>query len=83
MPSAMGSASNLFLMGQSLFLISELLTHELLHINELDPIRRYMPSYNRPRKGGRYSAFQVINNICMSYLKLGANFGEVRQNFGV
>ncbi|KAF8774850.1 putative phosphorylase b kinase regulatory like protein [Argiope bruennichi] len=30
----------------------------LLHINELDPIRRYLPSYNRPRKTGRYSAFQ-------------------------
>lgn len=42
------------------FLVAQLLTAGLLHINELDPIRRYLPSYNRPRKGGRYSAFQVI-----------------------
>lgn len=46
------------LWGQSMFILSQLLTTGLLHINELDPIRRYLPSYNRPRKGGRYSAFQ-------------------------
>uniref|UniRef100_A0A1L8E1K2 Phosphorylase b kinase regulatory subunit n=1 Tax=Nyssomyia neivai TaxID=330878 RepID=A0A1L8E1K2_9DIPT len=50
--------NSLFLWGQSIFIISQLLTAGLLHINELDPIRRYLPSYNRPRKGGRYSAFQ-------------------------
>lgn len=49
----------LFLWNQSLYIIASLLTGGLLHINELDPIRRYLPSYNRPRKGGRYSAFQV------------------------
>lgn len=49
----------LFLWGQSVFIIAQLLTSGLLHINELDTIRRYLPSYNRPRKGGRYSAFQV------------------------
>lgn len=49
----------LFLWGQSVFIIAQLLTAGLLHINELDMIRRYLPSYNRPRKGGRYSAFQV------------------------
>lgn len=56
-----GSSSQaIFLMGQSLFIIAQLLTAGLLHVNELDPIRRYLPSYNRPRKGGsRYSAFQV------------------------
>lgn len=51
--------SGLYLWNQSLFILSQLLTGGLLHINELDPIRRYLPSYNRPRKGGRYSAFQV------------------------
>lgn len=50
----------LFLWGQSVFIIAQLLTAGLLHINELDTIRRYLPSYNRPRKGGRYSAFQVF-----------------------
>lgn len=60
-----GSSSQaIFLMGQSLFVIAQLLTAGLLHVNELDPIRRYLPSYNRPRKGGsRYSAFQVSINI--------------------
>ncbi|XP_063702613.1 probable phosphorylase b kinase regulatory subunit beta isoform X1 [Culicoides brevitarsis] len=52
-------AQHLFLWGQSVFIIAQLLTAGLLHINELDPIRRYLPSYNRPRKGGRYSAFQA------------------------
>ncbi|KAL3283310.1 hypothetical protein HHI36_006458 [Cryptolaemus montrouzieri] len=49
----------LFLWGQAMFILGQLLTSGLLHINELDPIRRYLPSYNRPRKGGRYSAFQA------------------------
>ncbi|XP_037960630.1 probable phosphorylase b kinase regulatory subunit beta isoform X2 [Teleopsis dalmanni] len=51
-------SQSLFLWGQSLFIIAQLLTAGLLHINELDPIRRYLPSYNRPRRAGRYSAFQ-------------------------
>ncbi|XP_031623175.1 probable phosphorylase b kinase regulatory subunit beta isoform X5 [Contarinia nasturtii] len=51
-------SDGLFLWGQSVFIIAQLLTSGLLHINELDTIRRYLPSYNRPRKGGRYSAFQ-------------------------
>lgn len=51
--------SPLFLWNQALYVIAELLTSNLLHINELDPIRRYLPSYNRPKRPGRYSAFQV------------------------
>jgi len=47
------------LWNQAIFVIAQLLTAGLLHINELDPIRRYLPSYNRPRRAGRYSAFQV------------------------
>lgn len=49
----------IFLWGQAMFVLAQLLTGGLLHINELDPIRRYLPSYNRPRKAGRYSAFQA------------------------
>lgn len=49
----------LFLWAQSMFVLAQLLTGGLLHVNELDPIRRYLPSYNRPRRAGRYSAFQV------------------------
>ncbi|XP_001601216.1 probable phosphorylase b kinase regulatory subunit beta isoform X2 [Nasonia vitripennis] len=48
----------IYLWNQAMFVIAQLLTASLLHINELDPIRRYLPSYNRPRKAGRYSAFQ-------------------------
>lgn len=64
-----GSSSQaIFLMGQSLFVIAQLLTAGLLHVNELDPIRRYLPSYNRPRKGGsRYSAFQVSLNLLIPF----------------
>lgn len=55
-----GAPSNGYHMwSQALFVIAQLLTGGLLHMNELDPIRRYLPSYNRPRKAGRYSAFQV------------------------
>lgn len=46
------------LWNQALFIISQLLTQRLLNINELDPVRRYLPSFNRPRRTGRYSAFQ-------------------------
>ncbi|ODN04689.1 putative phosphorylase b kinase regulatory subunit beta [Orchesella cincta] len=55
-----GSASNLFLWGQSMYVIAQLLTSGLVHVNEIDLVRRYLPSYNRPRRGGRYSAFQGI-----------------------
>ncbi|KAK7865402.1 hypothetical protein R5R35_001882 [Gryllus longicercus] len=60
-PSEVGSGTTgvgTFLWNQALFIIAQLLTDELLHVNELDPIRRYLPSYNRPRRAGRYSAFQ-------------------------
>ena len=50
--------SCLFLMGQALLIITDLLTSKLLHVSELDPIRRYLPSSSRPRRTGRYSAFQ-------------------------
>lgn len=53
-----GGDGGLYLWNQAMLIIAQLLTGGLLHINELDPIRRYLPSFNRPRKGGRYSAFQ-------------------------
>jgi len=57
----------LFLWNQALYIIAQLLTSNLLHINELDPIRRYLPSYNRPKRPGRYSAFQVRNTSYIMY----------------
>ncbi|KAF9409433.1 hypothetical protein HW555_011208 [Spodoptera exigua] len=59
-PSDGNDKGGLFLWAQSLFVLAQLLTGGLLHVNELDPIRRYLPSYNRPRRAGRYSAFQGI-----------------------
>ncbi|GAB1864735.1 Phosphorylase b kinase regulatory subunit [Camponotus japonicus] len=67
LPSDEGRASRsidqdsapMYLWNQAMFVIAQLLTAGLLHINELDPIRRYLPSYNRPRRAGRYSAFQA------------------------
>jgi hypothetical protein len=60
LPSGEGSGvKGMFLWNQAMFVIAQLLTAGLLHINELDPIRRYLPSYSRPRTAGRYSAFQV------------------------
>ncbi|XP_050425684.1 probable phosphorylase b kinase regulatory subunit beta isoform X2 [Adelges cooleyi] len=53
-----GEKQPLFLWNQALYIIAQLLTSNLLHMNELDPIRRYLPSYNRPKRPGRYSAFQ-------------------------
>jgi len=60
----------LFLWNQALYVIAQLLTSNLLHINELDPIRRYLPSYNRPKRPGRYSAFQVRNTSYIIYLSI-------------
>ncbi|XP_043247487.1 probable phosphorylase b kinase regulatory subunit beta isoform X3 [Amphibalanus amphitrite] len=56
--SAVGGPGDLFLWGQAMLVVTELLLEELVHINEIDLIRRYLPSYNRPRRTTRYSAFQ-------------------------
>ncbi|XP_037068061.1 probable phosphorylase b kinase regulatory subunit beta isoform X2 [Pollicipes pollicipes] len=56
--SAVGGPGDLFLWGQAMLVVTELLLEDLVHINEIDLIRRYLPSYNRPRRATRYSAFQ-------------------------
>jgi len=48
---------DVFLWGQAMFIISELLSNNLLHIYELDPIKRYLPCYARQKPVGRYSSF--------------------------
>lgn len=48
----------LFLWNQAMYIIAQLLIGGLLHVNELDPIRRFLPSYGKPKKAERYSAFQ-------------------------
>ncbi|XP_074644676.1 phosphorylase b kinase regulatory subunit beta-like isoform X2 [Tubulanus polymorphus] len=52
------SQDGLFLWGQALFIISQLLYNQLLYIGEVDPIRRFLPAGNRPRPNVRYSCFQ-------------------------
>lgn len=67
--SKIGFEEDLYLWNQAMFVIAQLLTANLLHINELDPIRRYLPSFNRPRKGGRYSAFQACTIYILSHFQ--------------
>ena len=57
-----GSANSIFLWGQSMYIIAQLLTSALINVNEIDLVRRYLPSFTRPRRIGRYSAFQVNAN---------------------
>ncbi|XP_035712716.1 probable phosphorylase b kinase regulatory subunit beta isoform X2 [Folsomia candida] len=56
--SGKGSDSEVFLWGQAMYIIAQLLTSGLVHLNEIDLARRYLPTYNRPRRALRYSAFQ-------------------------
>lgn len=69
----------LFLWNQALYVIVQLLTSNLLHINELDPIRRYLPSYNRPKRPGRYSAFQVKKSFTIFFLSFYSRYTILNQ----
>ena len=63
-PSEEGSVvTNIFLWGQAMMIISDLLTSKLLSVDEIDPIRRHLPSSTRPNYGARYSTFEVYFNI--------------------
>lgn len=58
----------LFLWNQALLIISQLLTAGLLDFAQLDPVRRHLPSFSRPRATGRYSAFQVsLSRVISKY----------------
>ena len=52
--------TEIFLWGQAMFIISELLTKGLVYTYELDPIKRYLPCYARPKPVGRYSSFSFL-----------------------
>jgi phosphorylase kinase alpha/beta subunit len=62
-----GSEGSIFLWGQSLYIIAQLLTSALINVNEIDLVRRYLPSFTRPRRIGRYSAFQVWHGCLPMY----------------
>lgn len=62
LPSVEGSSTDqIYLTGQSILLITRLLLAGLVHPNELDPLRRHMPSHDRPKRIGRYSSFQATS----------------------
>ena len=52
--------TEVFLWGQAMLIISELQTHGLVYVYELDPIKRYLPCYARPKPVGRYSSFSFL-----------------------
>ncbi|CAF0784844.1 unnamed protein product, partial [Didymodactylos carnosus] len=59
---------NFFLLGQSVWIICQLLLEKLLTVSDLDPIRRYLPPYDRPKANARYSSIQDS-----AYGSLGVN----------
>ena len=60
LPSDEGSSgANVFLWGQAMLILSDLLACSLVSVHELDPVRRYLPSATRPKSGARYSTFEA------------------------
>uniref|UniRef100_A0A0B7AGG0 Phosphorylase b kinase regulatory subunit n=1 Tax=Arion vulgaris TaxID=1028688 RepID=A0A0B7AGG0_9EUPU len=57
-PSVEGTVAGVFMWGQSIFFVSQLLSEGLLGINDLDCIRRHLPATERPTFSARYSKFQ-------------------------
>ncbi|XP_064610521.1 phosphorylase b kinase regulatory subunit beta-like [Liolophura sinensis] len=53
-----GSNGTIFLWGQAVYLVSQLLVEGLISLSDLDPIRRHLPASERPRFSSRYSCFQ-------------------------
>ena len=52
-----GRPEEVFLLGQALLVVAELLARGLVHVFEVDPIKRYLPCHARPKPVGRYSSF--------------------------
>ncbi|CAF4594464.1 unnamed protein product [Rotaria socialis] len=49
---------NVFLFGQAVWIICQLLVDKLLTVSDLNPIRRYLPPCDRPKLNSRYSSIQ-------------------------
>lgn len=56
------SSDQVYITGQAILLITRLLLANLVHPNELDPLRRHMPSHDRPKRIGRYPSFRAISS---------------------
>ncbi|GAB1599348.1 phosphorylase b kinase regulatory subunit beta-like [Argonauta hians] len=81
-PSPEGSSDGVYLWGQSILLIAEMLREDLIHINELDPIRRYLPAPERPRFSSRYSAFQGTPDDLVIQMVLISESAELQKLLG-
>lgn len=55
-----GENDNYFLWGQAVYIVMQLLLENLLQVNELDPIKRYLKASDRPRWSHRYTAFEAF-----------------------
>ncbi|XP_033753778.1 phosphorylase b kinase regulatory subunit beta-like isoform X2 [Pecten maximus] len=78
-PSAEGSTDGVFLWGQSIYFISQLLMDGLLNVMELDPIRRHLPASERPVNSSRYSSFQVTPPDLVVQVALIAESSRLQQ----
>jgi hypothetical protein len=50
---------NIFLWGQAMLILSDVMACGLVTPHDIDPIRRALPSSARPKSGHRYSSFEV------------------------
>ncbi|VDI71727.1 phosphorylase kinase alpha/beta subunit [Mytilus galloprovincialis] len=81
LPSAEGNTDGVFLWGQSLYFISQLLIHDLLKPGDLDPILRHLPASERPKSmiNTRYSTFQVTPPDLVTQVVLIAESARLQQ----
>jgi len=60
LPSKIGSSKdNVFLWGQAMLIISDIMAIGLVSTLDVDPIRRALPSSARPKSGTRHSTFEA------------------------
>lgn len=81
LPSAEGNTDGVFLWGQSLYFISQLLVNDLLKPGDIDPILRHLPASERPKSmiNTRYSTFQVTPPDLVTQVVLIAESARLQQ----
>ncbi|XP_041375340.1 phosphorylase b kinase regulatory subunit beta-like isoform X2 [Gigantopelta aegis] len=82
LPSPEGSTGGVFMWGQAIYIISQLLVEGLLARNGLDPVRRYLPAPERPRFNTRYSKFQGTPHDLGIQIVLIAESARLQQLLG-
>ncbi|XP_031572074.1 phosphorylase b kinase regulatory subunit beta-like [Actinia tenebrosa] len=82
-------SDHLFLWGQSLLIIMELLAENLLDVNEIDPIGRHLFQSNKRRYGyfsDRYSSFTVAETdlvVQVALISESRNLQSILATFGI